>query len=88
MLPELLNEAFSHNSYLEDAVKSLMEPCLYRINQVYSSWRDNRHTHRTTTVPLAHAPRVNKHDHTNCYTTAGYLCICLRNKHSMICTCS
>ena len=34
-----------HNVYLEDATKSLMVPCLHRINQVCSSWHDNRHTH-------------------------------------------
>ena len=37
-----------------------MTPCLHRIKQVCSSWRDNRHTHRTTTVPFAHAPRFKK----------------------------
>ena len=41
-----------------------MAPCLHRINQVCSSWRDIRHTythtHRTTTVSLVHAPRINE----------------------------
>ena len=38
-----------------------MAPYLHFINKVCSSWHGNRHTltHKTTTVPLAHALRVN-----------------------------
>ena len=64
MSPELLNKVIStnpHNTYLENTTRSLMVLHFHRINEVYGSQRGNRQTHKTTTVTLAHAPRVNKY---------------------------
>ena len=71
MLPELLNKAFSanpHNVYVENSTESLMTPKFRRKNEVCSSVVIDRHTHtytKTTTITLAHVPRVNKHEKHN-----------------------
>ena len=55
---------FSAKSTQYMALKHHITPRLRLANEVCSSYRVNRqtdrHTHRTTTVTLAHAPRVNE----------------------------
>ena len=52
-----------HNSDIKNAIKSLMTPCLHRIDQVCSSWCDNRHTHahsHTEWLPYPSRPHSRK----------------------------
>ena len=56
----------SHNTYVDNNTESLMVPDFQHINEVCSSYLSNRHTqtHKTTTLTLAHALRVNDRDTT------------------------
>ena len=48
------------NAYLENTINSLMAPCFQQARYVVASALTDRHrhTHKTSTITLVHAPRV------------------------------